>query len=184
MKPMFDTVEESLRDAGALGEASEIHGEYCGLVCLMGQDATTPWVAGAVGDSSAGDLENVLERLAVQTWNSLEEGNMEFSLLLPPDETPLESRAESLGLWCQGFVHGLGLGGTQGQNNPIFEEGVTRDIVKDFSEISRAAFSEDETEGEGEAAYMELVEYARVSVQLVFEELQRLRASPAGPAAH
>jgi uncharacterized protein YgfB (UPF0149 family) len=201
-EPTFDALKQALRSAGALGETEEIHGEFCGLVCLMGREAVAPWIAdvirpegsalGVRPEGSAPGADNassqaaagMLEALAARTWQSLDEGDMSFSPLLPTDEAPLELRADSLGLWCQGFVHGLGVAGTQDDANSIFKTGVTRDIVKDFSEIARAAFADEETEGEGEAAYMELVEYVRVSVQLVFEELHRLRTGPAGPAAH
>ena len=192
-EPTFDALKQALRSAGALGETEEIHGEFCGLVCLMGREAVAPWVAGVIcpegnalgaDNASSQAAAGMLEMLAAQTWQSLDEGDMSFSPLLPTDEAPLELRADSLGLWCQGFVHGLGVAGTQDDANSIFKTGVTRDIVKDFSEIARAAFADEETEGEGEAAYMELVEYVRVSVQLVFEESHRLRTGPAGPAAH
>jgi uncharacterized protein YgfB (UPF0149 family) len=192
-EPTFDSLEQLLRSAGALGETAEIHGEFCGLVCLMGHEAARPWIAGVLGSEGGGhgavgpgaqDLADLLEVLAEQTWKSLDDGDMGFTPLLPDDNAALELRAENLGLWCQGFVHGLGLAGTKDDTNPIFKTGVTGDIVGDFSEIARAAFAEEETEGEGEAAYMELVEYVRVSVQLVFEELHRLRADPAGAASH
>lgn len=184
VEPTFDALEEALRSAGALGETAEIHGEYCGLVCLMGQEAAAPWSAGVNEGANSQEMVGLLEVLADQTWKSLDEGNMNFTPLLPTDDAPLEFRADSLGLWCQGFVHGLGVAGAQDDINPIFKTGVTRDIVGDFSEIARAAFAEEETEGEGEAAYMELVEYVRVSVQLVFEELHGLRTGPVGAAAH
>lgn len=184
VEPAFDALEEVLRSAGALGETAEIHGEFCGLVCLMGPEALAPWVAGVMDGASSQQPVELLEALADRTWKSLEEGNMSFSPLLPSDDAPLELRADSLGLWCQGFVHGLGVAGTPDDINPIFKTGVTGDIIGDFSEIARAAFAEEETEGEGEAAYMELVEYVRVSVQLVFEELNVLRTGPAGAAAH
>ena len=103
---------------------------------------------------------------------------MEIVLLLPSDDESLEVRAESLGLWCQGFMHGLGAGGEPGAENPLLANGVTREIIADFSEITRAAYSADETEAEAEAAFMELVEFVRVSVQLAFEELYRVRSTP------
>ena len=59
-----------------------------------------------------------------------------------------------------------------------------RDIVTDFSEITRASFSSEETEEEGEAALVELVEYVRVSVQLVFEELHMVRSGSSGSGTH
>jgi len=187
----FHAVEEMLRDVGALGDPAEIHGDLCGLLCLLGDDARPAWVAQVLADRSGEPAAGVVNRateflksLAEQTFNALEDGEMSFALLLPSDEEALESRAANLGLWCQGFLHGLGAGGGSGHRNKVLEEGVTHEIIRDFSEISRAAFTEDETEAEAEAAYMEVLEFVRVSVQLVFEELHLIRSRAGGARAH
>jgi len=183
----FAAVEDALRRSGSLGEPAEIHGEYCGLACVMGADAGPAWAAAILAETK-GDkagVSDTLQSLAVATWNTLDAGDMELLLLLPPDEEPLEMRAESLGFWCQGFMHGLGAGGDQQDaNRPSLADGVVREIIGDFSEITRAAFTCGETEHEAEAAYIELVEFVRVSVQLAFEELYRVRETPSGAQHH
>lgn len=187
-EPNFDTVEQALRDTGMLGEAAEIHGELCARLCLLGEEAGLPWVAGVMGDSEVSDVAILLEALAARTSGALEAGDMSFSLLLPTDDVALELRADGLSLWCQGFLHGLGAGGEPDQSHSIFKDGAIHEIIEDFSQITRAVHRDDaaadETGAEGEAAYMELVEYVRVSVQLVFEEMHRFRAGPEGPGTH
>jgi len=190
-EPDFQTVDEMLRSVGALGEPAEIHGDLCGLLCLLGDDARPAWVAQVMADRSddapteaVQSATHVLEAIAEQTFDTLEAGEMTFSLLLPADGEALEHRAASLGFWCQGFLHGLGTGGGTGHRNQVLEEGLTQDIIRDFSEISRAAFTEDETEDEAEAAYLEVVEFVRVSVQLVFEELHLIRSRSASGKTH
>jgi hypothetical protein len=152
----------------------------------MGPDAGPAWVASVLAESDAvtGDIHNVLESLAVTTWKALDSGDMELVLLLPHDDEQLETRAESLGLWCQGFMHGLGAASESGADSPLLTEGITKEIITDFSEITRAAFSADETEAEAEAAYIELVEFVRVSVQLAYEELYRVRKTPHSEQRH
>ena len=190
-EPDFAVIDEALRSSGLLGEPAELHGEFCGLACVMGPDAGSAWVASVLagsdadtGNIHASEIHEILESLAVTTWKSLDTGDMELALLLPHDDEQLETRAESLGLWCQGFMHGLGAGGEPGADNPLLAEGITSEIIADFSEITRAAFTADETEAEAEAAYMELVEFVRVSVQLAFEELYRVRKSPQSEQRH
>ena len=102
-------IQASLRDAGALGEPSEVHAEFCGLACVMGRDAAAPWVESTLSDAPGKPAAVVeeLRSLAETTWTSLDSGDMSFGLLLPPDEVPLEERAEALGSWCQGFMHGF-----------------------------------------------------------------------------
>jgi len=135
-------------------------------------------------ESVAESTREVLQSLAAATWSTLDSGDMELVLLLPCDDETLEARAENLGFWCQGFMHGLGVGSKQSGNSPLLSEGITREIIADFSEITRAAFSSEETAAEAEAAYMELVEFVRVSVQLTFEELYRVRSAPGDEQRH
>ena len=175
---------EALSHAGALGEAAELHGQLCGLACLLGPEAGPPWVAEILRDC-AGSAEardsaaHALDRLAAATLESLDSGDMRVILLLPDDEVPVDERASNLGAWCQGFMHGL----SRGAGEPAsLETGVTGEIVRDFSEITRAEFGEDESLEEAEAAYAELVEFVRVSAQLVFEELHDQRSAERGPA--
>lgn len=182
----FAAIEESLRNSGSLGEPAEIHGEYCGLACVMGVDAGPAWAATILAETDGvkGDVRDVLQSLAETTWEALDSGNMELALLLPADDELLEVRATNLGLWCQGFMHGLGTGDKAGADSPLLANGITAEIITDLSEITRAAFTADETEAEAEAAYIELVEFVRVSVQLTYEELYRVRKSSSDKQRH
>jgi hypothetical protein len=49
------------------------------------------------------------------------------------------------------------------------------EIVRDFTEISRATGDDAEGDESNEQAYAELVEFIRVAAQVVFEELLPLR---------
>lgn len=175
---------EALSHAGALGEAAELHGQLCGLACLLGAEAGPAWVSEALQDcgDNAGARDSAgqaLAAVAASTLEALDSGDMSLSLVLPDDDTPVDVRAGNLGVWCQGFLHGL----SQGAAAPdSLETGVTGEIIRDFSEISRAAFGADETLAEAEEAYAELMEFVRVSAQLVFEELHGQRRGDRGPA--
>ena len=56
------------------------------------------------------------------------------------------------------------------------------EIVNDLSEISRAGLSADEFDDEDEAdfALAELIEHVRVSVQIMFEELESTQTTSSG----
>lgn len=185
--PDFDTVADALGLAGAPGEPAQLHGRLCGLACVMGAEAGPPWVrealAGAAPDETSQDLaQRTLDGLAGETLQAMDAGNLGWMLLLPEDDESLTERAEGLSLWCRGFLHGLG---TAEASHALADRPVTGEIVRDFSEIARAGYSEQDGDDaeEAEAAYAELVEYVRVSVQLVFEDLHDLRQS-AGPVRH
>ncbi|MBV8342076.1 MAG: UPF0149 family protein, partial [Gammaproteobacteria bacterium] len=120
-----------------------------------------------------------LEGLFSATSAALLQPDMELELVLPDDEQPIDVRTAALAQWCQGFLYGLGAGGiTDAAELP----GDAAEIVRDFTEISRAAVDATQGEESNEAAYAELVEFVRVGVQLLFEELAVLRR-PSAPAA-
>ena len=97
---------------------------------------------------------------------------MEFEPLLPDDEQPLNGRANALALWCTGFLYGLGAGSI---SDLAALGGDVGEIVRDFTEISRATGDDAEGDESNEQAYAELVEFIRVAAQVVFEELLPLR---------
>src|SRR5271170_819112 len=92
-----------------------------------------------------------------------------------------EGRATAaLAQWCQGFLYGLGAGRITDASELPGEVG---EIVRDFIAITRAdADAAEEADEADENAYAELVEFVRVGVQLLFEELAVARA-PAAPSA-
>ena len=183
--PDFDAVAATLALAGIYADAAEIHGHLSGMVCLLGAAAPGAWLTQVLvdKDSSAGRSAAVLQQLAADTCATLEAGDMSFAPLLPPDERPIGERAESLAHWCHGFVHGLRVAAESAAELALRNE-TTREIIQDFSEISRATFGAEETESEAEAAYAELVEYVRVSVQFIFEDLHPARRDDRKTAVH
>jgi uncharacterized protein YgfB (UPF0149 family) len=183
--PSFDLVDSTLRQLGATGGAPEAHGSLCGLACFPG----TVWVASLV-ESGAGtsspDQEDtsVLGALAEVTYASLFEGDMSFSPLLPPDDRPLAARAEGLAEWCAGFMHGLGEAAGDRSASEALSSEVSQEIMEDFGEIARVRLGDDETDLEAETAYADLVEFVRVSVQLMFEELYSVRQGFSATSVH
>jgi len=194
LTPSFDDIESTLRQAGALSEVAEIHGQLFGLVCVMGDDAAAPWIADALADLKQADAAisvaaQTLGALADSALEAMKEGDMRLQLLLPDDQSSMDSRADSLGLWCQGFLHGLGVGGSAADREEnaqatFWDQEPVREIVADLSEIARAGFAADDDDNEAETAYAELVEFVRVSVQLLYEELRILRSDADAVKAH
>jgi uncharacterized protein YgfB (UPF0149 family) len=59
--------------------------------------------------------------------------------------------------------------------------GEVGEVVRDLTEISRVEVDGGDTEESNENAYAELVEFVRVGVQLLFDELGALRDAPKEP---
>ena len=110
-------------------------------------------------------------QFATLTANALAADDFSFSLLLPDDDAPLSVRTDALSQWCGGFLYGLALGGFR---EDVEMPGNVSEVMKDFYEISHARFAYEATDDADEAAYMEIVEYVRMSVLLLHEELQPL----------
>src|SRR6202011_5113035 len=84
-----------------------------------------------------------LRELYVDTAGALEGPEMEFELLLPEDEQPIDARTAALAQWCQGFLYGLG-------TSVVKEEsglpGVIGEIGRDLTEITHVAVDAEQTD--------------------------------------
>jgi uncharacterized protein YgfB (UPF0149 family) len=104
---------------------------------------------------------------------------MQFELLIPDDTDTLEERTRALGLWCNGFLYGLGCNGA---GDPRQLPADAAEIVRDLGEISQAGVDAQDSDEANETAFAELLEFVRVGVQLVFEELGQQRTPLPTPA--
>jgi uncharacterized protein YgfB (UPF0149 family) len=179
----YDDVAQALRAAVSAVHPSEAHGCLCGALCLRPDYSRAEWLDELLpeaGGEYAGD--DPLGSLFVASAGALARPDMEFEPILPTDDVPLEQRVEALAAWCQGFLYGFGAAGTAAR--AALPDTVT-EVLADLAQISQAGepgASEPEVE---EDAYVELVEYLRAGVQLVYEELDALRASqPASGSSH
>ena len=171
-----------LAAAGSLADAAEAHGSLCGALCSMSPYKMQDWVNEILPDGAALSDESaaMIERVFAATATSFGEQGMEFEPLLPDDEQPLNGRAQCACI----MVHGLSvwpryraISRTSKRSN-----GDVGEIVRDFTEISRATGDDADEDESNEQAYAELVEFIRVAAQVVFEELLPLRQQ-AYPAA-
>jgi len=179
----FDSIEQLLSASDASLEAAEAHGAFCGRACLSGASAIKAWVMDLLPEVSSDDelaMERIgtLQQLAARALLSLEAGDMTFAIFVPLDQEPLSVRTAGLVDWCHGFMHGLVVAGgaDEGAGGDALEAEVVSEILSDFSEITKAGAADDEGE-QAEQAYAELIEYVRISAQLVYDETAALRAA-------
>lgn len=187
--PDIPQLEGLLFDVDAALGAIESHGTLCGMLCAQGTTDVSRWMLHVLGehDDSSKALQQAgkkLLQLHQMTVQQMNDNDIEFELMLPDDDESLEARVEALGTWCQGFVYGLALGGIK-ENSDLPED--SKEIIKDIVEISRAGYvideeaeiavSEEEADEEDELAFMEVSEYVRMGILLIYEELQPLQSS-------
>jgi uncharacterized protein YgfB (UPF0149 family) len=183
MQVTFREIARVLEGAGSQVVAAEGHGCLCGALCTSPDYSLARWLEELVAaDEEAGEIppDDALRLLFVDTQRALRGDEMEFEPLLPDDDEPLERRAVALSQWCQGFLYGFGTG------KPTRSEdlnGQVNEVLRDLSHIAAASVDVGAAGEDEEEAYAEVVEYLRVGVQLVHDELASVRDAGTGDAA-
>ncbi len=176
--PDYFELEQALGRAEAVAGAAEVHGLLCGLLCAAGRLEESSWQTLVFAEV---DNQNVafqqgrgaVQRLAAWTVTAMNDPVLGMDLLLPGDAEPLHDRTAALAEWCQGYLLGLAAGGVS-DDMQLSTDVV--ELVRDFTEISSAGFDVDGGDEEDEVAYADVVEYVRVGVLLINDELQPLQA--------
>ena len=170
----FAEVARVLDGLGSSVPATEAHGCLCGALCTTPHYPMERWLEEIIPDverRNDDDSQRALRLLYADTLNALRGDEMDFEVLLPDDDIALETRAGGLSQWCQGFLYGFGTG------QPRKDEelpGNVNEILGDLTHIGRASVELDDGDGDAETeeeAYAEVVEYVRVGVQLIHDEL-------------
>ena len=146
--------------------AAEFHGTLTGLVCAGHSDSNIdPWQELLISKSETQPLLDATCGLMALTERSLESPDFSFQPIFC-SATSLPERTYALGDWWQGFTLGIGWDGTT--TVASFGEDTT-EALSDIAHIALAEPNTDPSEIE-ERAFVELEEYLRVSVQLIYEE--------------
>ncbi|MCH8504282.1 MAG: UPF0149 family protein [Ectothiorhodospiraceae bacterium] len=174
--PAFADLEQALTDVGAAIGASESHGVLCGALSASADAPAAAWIAQVLdGTEPTGEpARRCLEALALTyqaTREGLEDSNMDFQLLLPADDAAPGVLAEALGAWCTGYL--FGLGSSERKMDDAALPADVREALGSLAEIARV--DSEAAEESDQDAYQELVEFVRVAVLLVREQLQPVK---------
>jgi len=172
----FPEIAHVLGDMQSSVPAAESHGCLCGALCVAPDYSLERWFEEIVPEESPGSSSEdstPLKLLFEDTVRALRGDAMEFEPLLPDDDVPLQDRAHALSLWCQGFLYGFG---TAEPPQPEQIPSNVNEVLRDLTHIGRATVELTEVNEEEEQAYAEVIEYVRVGVQLIHDELQSVRA--------
>ena len=178
----FEYIDQIRQKAGISIDVSKYHGKICACLCFDTLEAETLLAETFNADisslsSETTKLKNILLDLIAETLEKLNDAEMTFYPLLFPDSKSLADRTLSLSSWCGGFIDGVGLAVAQKNisMNPA-EQDIISEIIEDFSQISKLTSASVMNEGGEELAYIEVVEYVRVRVQLIYEELKAAKS--------
>jgi uncharacterized protein YgfB (UPF0149 family) len=120
-----------------------------------------------------GAYRKALLKIIDENGKTLKDGDLDFELIIPDENYTIQERAEALSIWCQGFIDGVssllseqGLKIDQSENKESFE------IIEDFTQISTLDSHSINEEVDEELALMELIEFVRLSVQMIYDEFR------------
>ncbi len=189
MDPEYAKIQTVLEDSQAAVGAAELHGLYCGLLCVQPAAELATCLPllypehaaeqeGAAAGARLGDQvgDRVVEQLsALLDWSreKINDANLEFVLLLPDDDTSLVYRAGALKSWCEGFLYGIGLAGVTLQQSG--EQ--VREFLQDIAHLTRLDHESMEASEENEQDLFELMEFVRIGVLYLQEELCPVQGS-------
>ncbi len=166
--PSYTELTLALEKTQSNFQAAQVHGLLCGLICGTSGKTDDSWEKIVLGPKKSKKTLSMLQELYETSYHQINEFSFEFSLLLPTDRANLDTRAEALGLWCQGFVAGLQQTDALIENR---EPGEATDALNDIIEIAQVNYGDVTANEEDETAYFELIEYVRLAVLMLYHEL-------------
>ena len=178
----FEQLEDLFYTLDIQASASGFHGFLCGrLSCGPVQmeqlvRSSTQWLG---LEEAAESAETALEEFYESSLNNLQDVSFVFQPLLPDDELPLSERLVALGEWCSNYISGLG----EGMSDELDVSADTQEALRDIAAIGQISTDFDEGE-DSERDYLELVEYIRIAVQLIFSDLDAQFDPEAQPTIH
>jgi len=172
--PTYTKLDQALAKTSLKLHPSQVHGLICGI--LSGNPRCSSAWEELIGGGHKGSakIHKLLQGIYEVSAKQLDDFLFEFQLLLPPDSEDLPNRAEALTLWCQGYLTGLKM-----VEVPIVdrEPSEMTEAINDIIEVAKMNYENVAANEEDEVAYVELVEYVRMAVILIYQDLREQDAA-------
>lgn len=165
--PSYNDLMLALNSTALKLHPSQAHGLICGILC-GNPSSHAAWEQLITGGSENVQTHEILQTLYQFSANQLQEFLFDFEMVLPEDGEALPVRAEAMTLWCQGMLTGLKI-----VQVPIADREPSEftEAIDDLIEIAKMNYEDVVASEEDEAAYTELVEYVRMAVIFIYQDL-------------
>ena len=95
----YATLSVALDGLDSAMTVSELHGGFCGVLCAGGAAAASTWIEECVAETEAAANEAeealvIFRVMELETTRALASADLEFTPLLPEDDSPLDDRGE------------------------------------------------------------------------------------------
>lgn len=179
-KIAFDDLANPIVAAGGNIGPSELHGFICGVLAAGARPSASRWQKETADfldlEAVPADLDRAIQSLVDQSLADFTDKDFSFQPLLS-DSDELAERGQTLCLWCEGFLHGFGVGKYTGELLPTSSE-----ALKDMAEIAQLDAEGMENDVEQERQLFEVQEYVRMGALNIFVECNSAAGGKAGAA--
>ncbi|NKB65387.1 MAG: UPF0149 family protein [Gammaproteobacteria bacterium] len=164
---LYLDLDEKLRQSNWGSSVSEAHGLLCGLACrgVTDQEIKNRMFLFQVSEPKT---MLILEGLFNLALRDLSAEGFSFNLLLPHEDSPIVERTEEMSNWAQGFLQGFCHDGEA----IIHHSKTINEIITDIITIGNIEPDVyDQADPESEKDLFEIHEYLKVSIQLIYDEI-------------
>lgn len=166
-------ISDALQCLGVESTPSDVQGLLSAFFCQDISLSKTAWVDSMLSapladeDHDKQDAKETLVQFYEHTQVLFDNDMTEFELLMPKDDMPFEIRLQALVHWVQGFLSGIKLLGMDLDKDYGAE---LNEVIQDLFKISVLGADEIGEGEEVEASLMELYEFTKVAVQLLYAQ--------------
>ena len=180
----IEQIKADLIKLGSELSPSEVHGTLCGVLCGKSNITVHEWLSLTLLRSSEDASQPVMsrdllleavtesfKRFFLATITELSDNNLKFYPLLPEDGSEAV-RLEAIAQWAQGFLMGLSIAGIKSVSE--YPEEVT-EFIEAMASISTAGEYDLAGDESDEEAIIEFIEFIRMGVLFMNEEMNPIR---------
>lgn len=189
----IEQIKADLIKLGSELSPSEVHGTLCGVLCGKSNITVHEWLSLTLLKSSEDASQVVMSRdllleavsesfksFFLATITELSDNNLNFYPLLPEDGSEAV-RLEAIAEWAQGFLMGLSIAGVKSFSE--YSEEVT-EFIEAMASISTAGEYDLAGDDSDEEAIIEFIEFIRMGVLFMNEEMNPIRVPVDVPDSH
>ncbi len=169
--PDYDEFDHQLFVASTPFSGAYIHGMMVALLCVGGKSwqEIGAQLLTDIPTLAQGTINTLFNTLLSNSAAGLAQTENSLTFMLPHDDENIAIRIEALIDWCEGFLDGVNKANLSEQflNNPLVKE-----VLSDIERIKSVSTDVLDNE-ENEKDYVEVVEFIRVSVLLIYEQAKQ-----------
>lgn len=170
----FYIFEKLLKKSMSVLNASEIHGIMIASICIKKNRENN--IGNIVLDlldikQNKKIVLSFINHLYISNIYQITQVDKMLHLMIPDKKEDLFVKIKYLKSWIKGFISGLGLFGL---NEKKYKIPIIYEIINDLSTIT---YAQNEKKNNNEIYYINLIEYIKVSVEIIYFEILKFKTS-------